>query len=132
MRYFLPDDVWKQHRGLGYGVPVSYLVIGFHAGQDFFSSPLGTVPVIAPCDGVLTTYSFSTSAGWWGVFTFLHDGKTYSLKIMHLFKPLTPRAYKEGETLGYCGGTGLAVTRKYGTSYIGPYFRVTANPVPPQ
>lgn len=120
MRIFLPENVWKEKRGFPFGKPVSYLSIGFHGGQDFFATPVGEVPVIAPCDGELITFpGFSKSAGWWGVYTFQHQGTTYSLKILHMHKELKAQTYKEGDTLGYCGGTGLAVTQKYGTSYIG-------------
>ncbi len=121
MRLFLPENVWKENRGFGFGRPASYLTIGFHGGQDFYARPIGTVPVFAPTDGVLTTFpGFSASAGWWGVFEFVHEGAVYSLKILHMYRQLRAGTYKEGDVLGYCGGTGLAVTAKYGTSYIGP------------
>src|SRR3990167_6712264 len=120
MRLFLPENIWKEKRGFNFDRPASYLKIGFHGGQDFFTLPIGSIPVFAPCDGELITFpGFSKSAGWWGVFTFQYNGKIYSLKILHMYKELKAGKYKEGETLGYCGGTGLAVTSKYGTSYIG-------------
>jgi len=36
-----------------------------------------------------------------------------------MYKELKAGKYKEGDILGYCGGTGLSVTAKYGESYIG-------------
>lgn len=35
MRLFLPEDIWKNKRGFSYGKPVTYLIFGYHAGQDF-------------------------------------------------------------------------------------------------
>ena len=120
MRLFLSENIWKEKRGFDFDKPASYLKIGFHGGQDFFTLPVGSVPVFAPCDGDLITFpGFSKSAGWWGVYTFQHQSAIYSLKILHMYKELKAGKYIEGDTLGYCGGTGLAVTSKYGTSYIG-------------
>ncbi len=121
MRLFLPENIWKEKRGFSYEKPVDYLVIGFHGAQDFFTLPVGEVPVIAPCDGELFTFpGFSKSAGWWGYYRFQHLGEMYSLKILHMYKELKAGKYKEGEILGYCGGTGLHITSKYGQSFIGP------------
>lgn len=120
MRLFLPENIWKEKRGFTFDRLVDYLPIGFHGGQDFFTTPVGEVPVIAPCDGELITFpNFSKSAGWWGIYTFKYFSATYSLKIMHMYKELKAGNYKKGDSLGYCGGTGLAVTSKYGVSYIG-------------
>jgi len=120
MKLFLPENIWKDKRGFTFDKFVNYLPIGFHGGQDFFALPIGEIPVFAPCDGELITFpNFSKSAGWWGVFTFQHLSKTYSLKILHMYKELKAGKYKEGDILGYCGGTGLSVTAKYGESYIG-------------
>lgn len=120
MRLFLPENIWKEKRGFTFDRPANYLKIGFHGGQDFFTLPVGTIPVYAPCDGELITFpGFSKSAGWWGAYTFQYHESTYSLKILHMYKVLKSGKYKEGDILGHCGGTGLAVTSKYGTSYIG-------------
>lgn len=120
MRLFLPEKIWKEKRGFTFDRPADYLTIGFHGGQDFFTLPIGEVPVTAPCDGTLITFpGFSKSAGWWGVYTFQYMNATYGLKILHMYKELKAGIYKEGDVLGYCGGTGLAVTQKYGVSYIG-------------
>ena len=119
MRLFLTENIWKQKRGFTFNQPADYLTIGFHGGQDFFTLPVGEVPVVAPCDGELIIFPFSKSAGWWGVYRFQHLNATYSLKILHMYKELKAGKYKEGDMLGYCGGTGLAKTKKYGTSYIG-------------
>ena len=120
MKLFLPQNIWAEKRGFTFDKPASYLTIGFHGGQDFFTSPVGSIPVMAPCDGELITFpGFSKSAGWWGYFRFEHLNEIYSLKILHMYKELRAGKYMEGEVLGYCGGTGLAVTQKYGQSYIG-------------
>jgi len=119
MQLFLPKKVWQNNKGFSYGKPVTYLSIGYHAGQDFHSNPVGEIPVIAPCDGVLTTFPFSTSAGWWGFYKFDYLGTIYSLKILHMYKEMKAGEYKEGDILGYCGATGLSV--KNGRSFnIGP------------
>lgn len=119
MRIFLPEDFWRNKRGLHFGKPVNYLKIGYHAGQDFYSDPIGEVTVVAPCDGVLKTFPFSKSAGWWGYYKFNYNGETYSLKLLHMYKQMRDGEYKEGDILGYCGATGLSITQKYGESYIG-------------
>lgn len=119
MILFLPKDTWTNQRGFSYGKPVKYLAIGYHAGQDFHSHPIGKVPVTAPCAGLLTTFKFSKSAGWWGHYTFGYKGEMYSLKLLHMHKQMEDGEYKEGDIIGYCGATGLSVTRKYGNSYIG-------------
>jgi len=120
MKLFLPKKTWEEKRGFAFGKPVNYLDIGFHGGQDFFTSPVGETPVIAPCDGELITFmGFSKSAGWWGSYTFKYLGKTYSLKILHMYKELKVGKYKEGDILGYCGGTGLSV-RGNQKFFIGP------------
>ncbi|MFA6304535.1 MAG: M23 family metallopeptidase [Patescibacteria group bacterium] len=120
MRLFLDETIWKTKRGFTFDKAASYLAIGIHGGQDFFTLPVGSIPVYAPCDGELITFpGFSKSAGWWGVYRFQCNNATYSLKILHMYKELKAGKYKEGDILGYCGGTGLAVTGKYGTSYIG-------------
>lgn len=119
MKLFLPKNTWEEKRGFEFNRPAHYLAIGFHGGQDFFTSPVGETPVIAPCDGELITfYKFSKDAGWWGVYTFQYLNKTYSLKILHMYKELKSGKYKEGDILGYCGGTGLSV-RNNQTFYIG-------------
>ena len=119
MRFFLPENVWKNKKGFPFGKPVTYLIIGYHPGQDFFTEPIGSVPVVAPCDGVLTTYPFSRDAGWWGHFKFTHNDQIYSLKILHMYKEMKNGTYKEGDILGYCGATGLSITS--GASHcIGP------------
>lgn len=119
MKLFLLKNTWEEKRGFGFNRPASYLAIGFHGGQDFFTTPVGETPVIAPCDGDLVTFhGFSKSAGWWGVYTFQHHNKTYSLKILHMYKELKAGKYKEGDILGYCGGTGLSVKNGL-TNYIG-------------
>jgi len=120
MILFLPEEIWKNKKGFPFGKPVDYLFVGWHTGQDFFTNPVGSTPVIAPCDGVLTTFPFSKSAGWWGHFEFKHNDKVFSLKILHMYKEMKKGQYKEGDILGYCGATGLSVTTKHGTSYIGP------------
>lgn len=119
MRLFLPEDIWKNKRGFPFKKPVNYLKVGYHTGQDFLTGSVGEVPVIAPCDGVLTTFPFSKSAGWWGFYEFNHEGKIYSLKILHMYKQMKDGEYKEGGILGHCGSTGLSVTQKYGIFYIG-------------
>lgn len=120
MKLFLPDNIWKDKRGFSFGEIVNYLAVGWHTGQDFFTSPVGSTPVFAPYDGVLTTFPFSKSAGWWGYYEFKHKDEIFSLKILHMYKEMEGKRYKEGDVLGYCGATGLSITRKYGTSYIGP------------
>lgn len=110
MKLFLLDDIWNNKRGFAFRKPANYLAIGYHPGQDFFTVPPGQIPVIAPCDGILTTFPFSNSAGWWGYFTFSHRNETFSLKILHMFDALKGGKYKEGEVLGYCGATGLSIT----------------------
>jgi len=119
MILFLPEDIWKTKKGFSFGIPVSYLKIGFHAGQDFFSHPVGEIPVIAPCAGILTTFPFSKSAGWWGYYQFKYSGGTYSLKLLHMYNQMKDGEYREGDIIGHCGSTGLSVTKKYGNSYIG-------------
>lgn len=116
---FLPKEIWENKRGFPFKKTVDYLVVGYHTGQDFLTESIGKVPVIAPCDGTLTTYPFSKSAGWWGFLKFEHEGQIYSLKILHQHKKMKDGKYKEGDILGYCGATGLSVTQKYGVSYIG-------------
>lgn len=119
MRLFLPDEIWKNKRGFLFGKPVDYLKVGWHTGQDFFTNPVGSTPIVAPCDGNLTTFPFSKSAGWWGYYEFRHGDEIFSLKIVHMYKEMENKEYREGEILGYCGATGLSVTSKYGVSYIG-------------
>lgn len=116
---FLPKEIWENKRGFSFLKPVDYLAVGYHTGQDFLTESIGKVPVIAPCDGLLTTFPFSKSAGWWGFLKFEYGGQVYSLKILHQYKKMKDGSYKEGDILGYCGATGLSVTQKYGVSYIG-------------
>jgi murein DD-endopeptidase MepM/ murein hydrolase activator NlpD len=119
MKLFLPENVWKNKRGFPFGMPVDYLMVKFHTGQDFFTDPIGTVPVYAPINGHLTTYPFSKDAGWWGHFRFEHNGDVFCLKILHMFKEMVSGDYKAGDVLGYCGATGLSVSS--GASHcIGP------------
>lgn len=108
MVLFLPENVWKSRRGFVFGKPVDYLIVGFHTGQDFFTDPIGSVPVYAPMDGHLTTYPFSRDAGWWGHFRFEYNNQVYCLKILHMFKEMAGGDYKEGDILGYSGATGLS------------------------
>ncbi|MFH0892466.1 MAG: hypothetical protein V1867_06840 [Candidatus Falkowbacteria bacterium] len=119
MRLFLPDEIWKNKRGFPFKKPVTYLRVGYHTGQDFLTNSVGKVPVFAPCDGNLTTYQFSRSAGWWGTFSFEHAGQVYSLKILHMFKEMKVGKYSEGDILGYCGATGFSTSQKYGDIYTG-------------
>lgn len=119
MRYFLPENIWKNKRGFPFGKPVDYLIVKFHTGQDFFTDPIGNIPVFAPQDGHLTVYPFSKDAGWWGHFRFEFDSQVFSLKILHMYKEMIGGDYKEGDILGYCGATGLSVSS--GASHcIGP------------
>lgn len=119
MILFLPEDIWKTKRGFYFGKSASYLKIGYHAGQDFYSNPVGKIPVVAPCAGFLTTFPFSKSAGWWGYYKFKYSGETYSLKLLHMYRQMKDGEYNEGDIMGYCGATGLSMTSKYGISYIG-------------
>lgn len=119
MKLFLSEEIWKNKRGFPFKKPVTYLAAGYHTGQDFLTDSVGKVPVIAPCDGLLTTYPLSKSAGWWGTYTFEYDGQLYSLKILHIFKEMKAGKYNEGDILGYCGATGLSITQKYGEVCIG-------------
>lgn len=119
MILYLPENIWKNQRGKGFRTPASYLKIGYHGGQDFHSNPVGTIPVTAPCDGHLTTFPFSKSAGWWGYFKFEHKGETYCLKLLHMYKQMKDGVYKKGDELGLCGSTGLSITQKHGMAYIG-------------
>lgn len=120
MIFFLPKSVWENKRGFRFGKPTTYLSIGYHPGQDFFTRPVGKIPVIAPRDGLLKTLPFSKTAGWWAYYKFDHEGKTYSLKILHMYKPMKDGKYKKGNILGYCGATGFSITNKYGKFYSGP------------
>lgn len=131
MRIFLPENIWKNKRGFPFGKPVNYLKVGYHTGQDFFTDPVNTVYVMAPCDGSLVAYPFSKSAGWWGYFKFAHEKEVYSLKILHMYKEMRSGDYKEGDILGYCGATGLSITAGV-SNYIGPSHeeQVSNNAVP--
>ena len=119
MIIFLPKDIWKNKRGIPFKKPVNYLKVGYHTGQDSFTSPVGKIPVIAPCDGFLKTFPFSRDAGWWGYYEFNYKNKIYSLKILHMYKQMKDGEYKKEDVLGYCGATGLSLTKKYGICYIG-------------
>ena len=116
---FLPKEIWENKRGFPFKKLVGYLPAGYHTGQDFLTESIGKVPVIAPCDGLLMTFPFSKSAGWWGFYKFNYEGKIYSLKILHMHKKMRDGKYKESDILGYCGATGLSITQRYGKSYIG-------------
>lgn len=119
MKFFLSENIWKENRGFAFGKPITYLPpLDFHPGQDFFTKPIGTIPVMAPCDGKLNAFGFSKSAGWWGVYTFEYKSCIYSLKILHMYKAMKSGEYKEGDILGYCGATGLAISAGK-TIYIG-------------
>jgi len=119
MILFLPKDIWKNKRGSYFGEPASYLTIKYHPAWDFYTEPVGKVPVIAPCDGFLTTFPFSETAGWWGYFKFDHKEEIYSLRILHMYKQMKGGEYNEGDILGYCGATGSSKTKKYGLVNIG-------------
>ena len=85
MILFLPKDIWKNKRDISFGKSVTYLKMGYHAGQDFYSDPVGTVPVVAPCAETLATFPFSKSAGWWGYFKFSYNNEICRLKILHMY-----------------------------------------------
>jgi len=121
MILFLPKNIWENKRGFRFRKPCSYLPpLDYHPGQDFFTLPVGKVPILAPSDGSLTTFRFSKSAGWWGFYEFNHRNETYCLKILHMYKEMKEGDYKEGDILGYCGATGYSITQRNGASYIGP------------
>lgn len=120
MVIFLPKDVWKNKKGSHFKKSPYPLTLNYHTGQDFFTDPVGTIPIVAPCDGFLKTSPvFSETAGWWGYYKFNHNDETYSLRILHMYKQMKEGEYKKGEILGYCGATGFCWTQKYKKSLIG-------------
>jgi hypothetical protein len=119
MIFFLSKNIWGDKKGTPFGETPYPLKVNYHTGQDFHTSPIGVIPVIAPCGGCLTTFPFSKSAGWWGYYKFDYNGETYSLKILHMYKQMEDGVYKKGDILGLCGATGLSITKKHGIAYIG-------------
>ena len=100
MRLFLPENIWKEKQGFTFDRPANYLKIGFHGGQDFFTLPVGTIPVYAPCDGELITFpGFSKSAGWWGAYTY--GRTTFHMRFGTWNKALLKAGLKPAHIINY-------------------------------
>lgn len=88
-----------------YGVPDnSYKLTGHHVGTDY-GAPIGTA-IKAPTTGEIVLVGYSKILGNYFHYQYIHDGKPYTTRFLHLSKMPKRGKYNEGNDLGYTGNTG--------------------------
>ena len=92
----------------------------FHQGIDL-GAPAGT-PIVASRSGVVTTATFSNSAGY---YVSINHGDGFSSIYMHMtnFVVRSGQAVSQGQVIGYVGSTGISTGNHlhFGIAYNGAY-----------
>ena len=92
----------------------------FHQGIDL-GAPAGT-PIVASRSGVVTTATFSNSAGY---YVSINHGDGFSSIYMHMTNLVvrSGQAVSQGQVIGYVGSTGISTGNHlhFGIAYNGAY-----------
>lgn len=103
---------------MGHPVPISpitykygviddnYPLTGRHLGTDY-GTPVGT-PIYAPISGTILASGTTKSLGNFCHFKYIHDGKTYVARFLHLQTVPKQGKYQKGDIMAYTGNTGFS------------------------